>query len=116
MPNKHAVFLHDTPHKTLFERDYRFLSHGCVRVEGVYDLAAWLLRDTGDRDAQALQEEVETGRSEKIKLPEAVPVAWVYMTGWATADGPAFFRHDIYNLDRGAKPPRVGRVKDIASR
>ena len=116
MPNKHAVFLHDTPHKTLFERDYRFLSHGCVRVEGVYDLAAWLLRDTGDRDAQALQEEVETGRSEKIKLPEAVPVAWVYMTGWATADGPAHFRRDIYNLDRGAKPPRVGRVKDIASR
>ena len=44
MPNKHAVYMHDTPSKSFFARADRFLSHGCVRVQGVYDLAAWLLR------------------------------------------------------------------------
>ena len=43
MPNKLAVYMHDTPSKGLFGADYRFLSHGCVRVQGVYDYAAWLL-------------------------------------------------------------------------
>ena len=47
MPNKLAVYMHDTPSKGLFGADYRFLSHGCVRVQGVYDLAAWLLEGTG---------------------------------------------------------------------
>ena len=46
MPNKHAVYMHDTPSKRLFGADYRFFSHGCVRVQGVYDLAAWLLEGT----------------------------------------------------------------------
>ena len=43
MPNKHDVYMHDTPKQKPFARVYRFLSHGCVRVEGVYDLAVWLL-------------------------------------------------------------------------
>ena len=46
MPNKLAVYMHDTPSKRLFGADYRFLSHGCVRVQGVYDLAEWLLEGT----------------------------------------------------------------------
>jgi murein L,D-transpeptidase YcbB/YkuD len=111
MPNSFAVFMHDTPQKKLFDRDYRFLSHGCVRVEGVHDLAAWLLDPEGKEwDEAALRDEVEQGRTEKIRLRHPTPVAWVYMTGWATGDGPAHFRHDIYNLDRGGKSkPRDGR-------
>lgn len=46
MPNKMAVYMHDTPSKRHFGADYRFLSHGCVRVEGVYDFAEWLLQGT----------------------------------------------------------------------
>lgn len=106
MPNKDAVYMHDTPRKDLFDRDYRFLSHGCVRVEGVYDLAAWLLNDGAQKwDEAGLRDEVEEGRTEKIKLSHPTAVAWIYMTGWATDDGPAHFRRDIYNLDKGAKPP-----------
>ncbi|MDJ0447338.1 L,D-transpeptidase family protein [Methylocystis sp. JR02] len=106
MPNSHDVYMHDTPNKKLFDRDYRFLSHGCVRVEGVYDLASWLLDETSrDWTPDALRDAIDSGRSEKIRLSQSVPVAWVYMTGWAEDDGPAFFRHDIYNLDRGARSP-----------
>lgn len=99
MPNRHAVYLHDTPQKQLFDRDYRFLSHGCVRVEGVYDLAARLLNDGSSKhwDELALAEKIDRGETEKIQLRRPVPVVWVYMTGWATPDGSAHFRRDIYD-------------------
>ncbi len=111
MPNKDEVYMHDTPRKDLFDKDYRFLSHGCVRVQGVYDLAAWLLNEGSHKwDEAGLRDEVDEGRTEKIKLSHPTPVAWVYMTGWATDDGPAHFRRDIYNLDKGAKPLPRGRA------
>ena len=113
MPNKDDVYMHDTPQKELFDRDYRFLSHGCVRVEGVYDLAAWLLNvsRTGPDpwDNGKLRSETESGRTEKIRLARPVPVIWTYMTGWAEPDGMARFRSDIYGLDKGTRlPPAHG--------
>ena len=108
MPNKLAVYMHDTPSKRLFGADYRFLSHGCVRVQGVYDLAAWLLEGTsgaplgGAWDKDALVAETKTGAREDIKLTRSTPVIWVYLTGWASADGAANFRNDVYGLDAAA--------------
>ncbi len=104
MPNKLAVYMHDTPSKRLFGADYRFLSHGCVRVQGVYDLAAWLLEGTsggpvGAWDKDALLAEIKNGAREDIKLTRATPVIWVYLTGWASPDGAANFRNDVYGLD-----------------
>ncbi len=104
MPNKDAVYMHDTPSKKYFGGDYRFLSHGCVRVEGVYDLAAWLLENApgapnGKWDKASLLAKVATGEHFDIKLPASVPVIWVYMTGWANADGVTHFRDDIYDYD-----------------
>ena len=105
MPNTDAVYMHDTPSKKYFGGDYRFLSHGCVRVEGVYDLASWLLEGAGGApngrwDKQALLAKVATTEHVDIKLPAPVPVIWVYMTGWANGDGVAHFRDDIYEYDR----------------
>jgi murein L,D-transpeptidase YcbB/YkuD len=104
MPNKLAVYMHDTPSKRLFGADYRFLSHGCVRVQGVYDLAQWLLEGTGGGptgvwDKSAMQEKVKERAPYDIRLARAVPVIWVYMTGWSNGDGPANFRDDVYGLD-----------------
>jgi murein L,D-transpeptidase YcbB/YkuD len=104
MPNKLAVYMHDTPSKSLFGADYRFLSHGCVRVQGVYDLAEWLLQGTsggaaGGWDKQALLDKVKVGAREDIRLAKPVPVIWVYLTGWANSDGVAYFRDDVYGVD-----------------
>jgi L,D-transpeptidase YcbB len=104
MPNKLAVYMHDTPSKSLFGADYRFLSHGCVRVQGVYDYAAWLLEGTpggpsGGWDKTALQGKIKEGARYDINLTKAVPVIWVYLTGWSNGDGPANFRDDVYNVD-----------------
>lgn len=100
MPNKDAVYMHDTPSKGFFGRDYRFLSHGCVRVQGVYDLAAWLAEPVkGNWDKKTITSAISTGERQDIKLPAAVPVAWVYLTGYASRDGLAHFRPDVYGLD-----------------
>jgi murein L,D-transpeptidase YcbB/YkuD len=104
MPNKLAVYMHDTPSKRLFSSDYRFLSHGCVRVEGVYDLAAWLLEGVqnsggGAWDKHALLQAIASGEREDIKLAKPVPVIWLYMTGWASADRTVHFRDDVYGID-----------------
>ena len=100
MPNKLEVYMHDTPSKRFFRRDYRFLSHGCVRVQGVYDLAQWLLRDTPGKWSKAKINKYIGGKRRDVRLSRAVPVAWVYMTGWASSDGVVHFRNDIYKVDR----------------
>lgn len=101
MPNPHSVYMHDTPSRNLFANDYRFLSHGCVRVQGVVDLAAWIL--DGASGPQMSKEQIEakiaSGEREEVRLSRAVPVVWVYMTGWASSDGTVHFRDDVYRLD-----------------
>jgi murein L,D-transpeptidase YcbB/YkuD len=108
MPNKLAVYMHDTPGKALFGRDFRFLSHGCVRVQGVYDYAAWLLEDTpggpsGVWDKASLLKKQRDKERFDIKLSHPVPVIWVYLTGWANEDGVANFRSDVYGIDPAAE-------------
>ncbi|WP_353181118.1 L,D-transpeptidase family protein [Bosea sp. (in: a-proteobacteria)] len=98
MPNSDAVYMHDTPSKTLFRNDVRFNSSGCARIEGVRDLAAWLLEGT-EWNRQAIEEGIARGERKNIPLKKAVPVAWVYLTGWQGADGQVQFRDDIYGLD-----------------
>jgi murein L,D-transpeptidase YcbB/YkuD len=98
MPNTEAVYLHDTPKKSLFRNDVRFNSSGCARVEGVRDLAAWLLEGT-EWTLPTLEAEIAKGERKDIRLKKPVPVAWVYMTGWQSADGMVQFREDIYSLD-----------------
>jgi murein L,D-transpeptidase YcbB/YkuD len=46
-----------------------------------------------------LQAEIKTGAREELKVTHATPVIWVYLTGWASADGVANFRNDVYGLD-----------------
>lgn len=98
MPNTEAVYMHDTPKKTLFRNDVRFNSSGCARIEGVRDLAAWLLEGT-EWTLPALEAEIAKNERKDIRLKKSVPVAWVYLTGWQGADGMVQFREDIYGLD-----------------
>ncbi len=98
MPNGDAVYMHDTPKKTLFRNDVRFNSSGCARIEGVRDLAAWLLEGS-EWNRQSIEDEIAKGERKNITLKKSVPVAWVYLTGWQGADGQVQFRDDIYELD-----------------
>lgn len=99
MPNAYAVYMHDTNQKTLFSNDYRFDSHGCVRVDNVRDLAAWLLSDTAEWDRAAIDAAIATGQRKDIRMTKKVPVAWIYLTGWMARDQIVQFRDDVYDQD-----------------
>lgn len=106
MPNRFAVYMHDTPAKSLFARAVRFHSHGCVRVGQVKELVGWLLQGVEGPNGPGSTwgpMEIETGIADgerrDIKLPKPVPVAFVYLTGYAGPDGRAQFRDDVYGID-----------------
>jgi murein L,D-transpeptidase YcbB/YkuD len=107
MPNPHSVFMHDTPKKDLFTQDMRFASSGCVRVDGVRDLAAWLLQGTPGGSRAEIEAGIETGQRIDIRLARPVPVIWLYMTAWGTRDGLVHFREDIYQQDDDPALPAV---------
>lgn len=97
-PSPHSVYMHDTPSPRLFEKTYRAASSGCIRVQHVERLAAWLLRDNG-WGLQRVVSMKENGKSENVSLKKSVPLYWVYITAWATDDGTVHFRRDLYKKD-----------------
>jgi murein L,D-transpeptidase YcbB/YkuD len=98
--NKHQVYLHDTPSKTLFGSDYRFHSSGCVRVQNVRELVTWLLQSTTpDWNRTRVDQVIRTGGREDVKLKGKIPLYMTYVTAWANAEGVIHFREDIYNRD-----------------
>jgi murein L,D-transpeptidase YcbB/YkuD len=99
MPNAYAVYMHDTNQKNLFSDDYRFDSHGCVRVDNVRDLAAWLLENTPNWQRTQIDDAIATGQRQSVKLDKKVPVAWIYLTAWMTREQTVQFRNDVYDQD-----------------
>ncbi|CAO4151249.1 L,D-transpeptidase family protein [Methylorubrum extorquens] len=111
MPNRHAIYMHDTPSKSLFAGSVRFHSHGCVRVGQVKEFAAWLLQGTEGPNGPGsawgpieIETAIAVGERRDVKLVKPTPVAFVYMTGYATSDGRVHFRDDIYGLDTPPAP------------
>jgi len=98
-PNSYSVYMHDTPSESLFGRNFRAASSGCIRVQNIRDLAAWLLNDRGEWSGARIDHVKETGERHDISLTKPVPLHFVYITAWATEDGVVQFRRDIYNKD-----------------
>jgi murein L,D-transpeptidase YcbB/YkuD len=90
MPNKFGIYLHDTPDKTVFDTDQRWISNGCVRLQDAPRLAAWLFG--------AMPKGREPDVEERVELREPLPVFVTYLTVEATADG-VVFRADPYGRD-----------------
>jgi murein L,D-transpeptidase YcbB/YkuD len=98
-PNAHQVYMHDTPQKNLFGEDFRFHSSGCVRIQNVRELVAWLLQGNNGMSRPEIDQLIRTGEQKSLKVNPQVPLYWVYVTAWATPDGVVQFRDDIYNRD-----------------
>jgi murein L,D-transpeptidase YcbB/YkuD len=98
-PSPQGVYMHDTPHKGLFNEDYRFDSSGCVRVQNIRELIVWLMKDTPGWSRDKIDTELRGGDRRDVRLATPVPLFWVYITAWAAADGVVNFREDIYKLD-----------------
>jgi murein L,D-transpeptidase YcbB/YkuD len=99
-PNKYAVYLHDTPNKSLFDKSLRDFSSGCIRLEKPYSLAEFLLKSNPRWTKEAILDLLESSRRKNIFLNEHVPVYIVYITAWADNNGVVHFRNDVYKQDR----------------
>ena len=108
-PSAHGVYMHDTPYKNLFGDDVRFDSSGCMRIQNVRDLVAWLLSETPGWSRIEIDDVIKSGERKDAKLKPPVPLHWIYITAWATADGIVQFRDDIYNRDGLSAPTNVSR-------
>ena len=105
-PNTFSIYMHDTPEHTLFAKDVRAFSHGCIRLEKPEEMAKWVLGWTDEQVRQAM----ENGPDDRhVRLKEKVPVYIAYFTTFMR-DGRLHFGNDLYGRDR----PLVEVVKNGA--
>ena len=105
-PNTFSIYMHDTPEHTLFAKDVRAFSHGCIRLEKPDEMAKWVLGWTDEQVRQAM----ENGPDDRhVRLKEKVPVYIAYFTTFMR-DGRLQFGNDLYGRDR----PLVEVVKNGA--
>ncbi len=99
-PNKHSVYMHDTPSRHLLNRDVRLYSHGCMRVQNPEKLAYILLnRDKGWRISQ-INYLIRNGENRRVDLSRSIPVHITYFTAWVDANNGLRFFEDYYGHDR----------------
>ncbi len=98
-PNKHNVYIHDTPARSLFDLESRALSHGCIRVQDPVKFAEILLKDDPEWSLEKINEAMDQEEEKKVNLKEHIPVVIFYLTFWADSDGGAHFKSDIYGRD-----------------
>jgi L,D-transpeptidase YcbB len=98
-PNPHNIYLHDTPSKSLFDKEVRAFSHGCIRVADPFDLAHELLSWQTDNAEAEFEAALETGKETTVKLKATLPVHLVYFTAYPDAKGRISYRRDIYGRD-----------------
>ena len=82
-PNKHAIYLHDTPKRSLFKNDSRAYSHGCVRVQNPRELATQILGWSQDKIAST----IATRKNTPVQLKSKLPVHLTYFTAWTDESG-----------------------------
>jgi len=99
-PNKHLIYLHDTPSRSLFERQDRAFSSGCIRVEKKIELAQLLLNDPVNWSRERIQEMIDTDITQRVNLPKPKPIMLLYVTIWFDENNNYIFQKDVYDRDQ----------------
>jgi murein L,D-transpeptidase YcbB/YkuD len=98
-PNSFNIYFHDTPAKSLFEKDKRAYSHGCIRVREPEKLAEYVLRNQPEWTSEKINEAMNSGNEKYVKVKDPIPVVITYYTAWVDENGQLNFREDIYGHD-----------------
>ncbi|NOD33463.1 MULTISPECIES: murein L,D-transpeptidase [unclassified Ruegeria] len=98
-PNKHNIYLHDTPQKSLFAREVRAFSHGCIRLAQPFEFAYALLAKQEEDPKAFFHRVLKTGKETKVELDQHVPVHLIYRTAYIGPKGQVQYRRDVYNRD-----------------
>ncbi|CCW16769.1 hypothetical protein EBBID32_11070 [Sphingobium indicum BiD32] len=94
LQNSLAIYLHDTPAKTLFDKHQRQLSHGCVRVSDALGFAQMLAEQQGIADQWSRAR--ASGKIAYVRFPEAIPVRLLYRTVYVSQANQVTYRTDPY--------------------
>lgn len=117
-PNHHSIYLHDTNNRDAFQRTWRTVSHGCIRLEKPFELAVFLLSEKDDdyidrmRLSLDLPPETDQGRGLKesgrftpLKRCDYKPPIPLYITYYTACPAPEGGRiayyPDLYQYDAG---------------
>jgi murein L,D-transpeptidase YcbB/YkuD len=99
-PNKHSVYLHDTPNRGFFKKAQRNFSHGCIRVEKPLELAEFVLSSNPSWTQNTIQSSINKMKTKTVHLDESITVYVLYFTTWVDNEGTVNFHKDIYGLDK----------------
>ncbi|MBN1282645.1 MAG: L,D-transpeptidase family protein [Proteobacteria bacterium] len=108
-PNRHDVYLHDTPTKSLFNSGTRTFSSGCIRISDPIWFAEYLLRDTGAWDRGRIDGAMKRASPLVVDLPEKMPIHILYISARGDERGEPVFRHDVYGFDRALSKRLCGQ-------
>ncbi len=101
--NDQAIFMHGTPSMSLFNKDDRNFSSGCIRLEDPFEMAYFLLKDQGISKKKLSNlyylDDGETADTNILDLKNDVPVHLMYMTAWIDQEGNIHFNEDVYGRD-----------------
>jgi murein L,D-transpeptidase YcbB/YkuD len=99
MPNRHAIFFHDTPSRHLFKSTNRALSHGCIRTERALELAITMaILGQGASKDEAVKI-ATSGKYTKVPIKKEMPAYITYFTMASDIDGDLKSFKDIYGRD-----------------
>ncbi len=98
-PNRHNIYLHDTPQKHLFSRESRAYSHGCVRLAQPFEFAYALLAKQSSDPVSLFKRRLATNTENQVNLETHVPVHLIYRTAFSNSRGQIEFRPDVYGRD-----------------
>ena len=99
-PNIFNIYFHDTPAKSLFSKDQRAYSHGCIRLSDPTKMADYLLQDNKTWTPEKINEAMNSGKEQFVELKDPIAVFITYYTAWVDKNGQLNFRDDIYGHDK----------------
>ncbi len=99
-PNSYDIYFHDTPAKSLFDKDKRAYSHGCIRLSEPEKLANYILKDQSEWTPEKINAAMNLGEEKYVKVKDSIPVMITYYTAWVDDNGLVHFADDIYGHDK----------------
>jgi len=99
-PNKYSVYMHDTNQRYLFVKDFRALSHGCVRLHKPFELLETFAEIEPKIDYERSKEILDENKKTPYRLSKSIPVDIVYLTALVAKDGTVMFYDDVYGYDK----------------
>lgn len=97
--NPYSVYLHDTPHKEMFNASQRATSSGCIRVQNIHELAVLLFDDPAKWNREAMQKVIDERKTRNVTLKRKIPILLAYWTLDVGEDGYVSFKPDVYKRD-----------------